>query len=66
MTLALLRDLQVPNANLIVERSTTPLAAAKIALAFFRLMQDRLCAYLRDQRAALPSTFYLQQLAPGV
>lgn len=65
MTVALLRDLKIPNERLIVERSATPLSAAKIALAFFRLMQDRLCAYLRDHRASLPSTFYLQQLASG-
>ena len=37
MTMALLRDLNIPNERLIAERSATPLSAAKIALAFFRL-----------------------------
>jgi hypothetical protein len=51
----LARDLKLPHPESLLERAPNTLLAAKVILAFYRLLHDRLLQYERDERMHIPT-----------
>jgi hypothetical protein len=51
--------LGLPNFERIFRKCSNTLMAAKVALAFYRLLEERLLEYERDERIAIPTVFRL-------
>jgi hypothetical protein len=51
----LAREMNLPNPEAVLEKSANSLMAAKIMLAYYRLIRERVLAFERDERISIPT-----------